>query len=190
MGLTIAVLFVGTLVAGVSLAVRRVSDPALTWAIRFGIAISLVGMALGKLMADLPSGIDGVSGAHTVGAPDGTPGMPVTGWSTTHGDLRVPHFVGLHALQLLPLIAVLLAAGSKRIRRLGNATLRVRLVWIAAAGYAAVVVLTTWQAQRGQPLLHRDPTTASEFVLLAIVCVAAAGTAVRSGHGKSNEPAV
>ncbi len=51
----------------------------------------------------------GGRGGHTVGAVDGGPGMAGTNWSTSHGDLRVSHFFALHALQALPLLAVVVA---------------------------------------------------------------------------------
>ena len=52
----------------------------------------------------------GGRGRHSIGGDDGGPGMPVTNWSTTHGDLRVSHFFALHALQILPLLAVFLSS--------------------------------------------------------------------------------
>jgi hypothetical protein len=88
-----------------------------------------------------------ISGAHSVGGLDGGPGVPVTGWSREHGDLRVAHFVGLHAIQSLALVAI----GLRRWRRPDAA--RVRAVLAATASYAAVFLLLLWQALRGQSVV-------------------------------------
>jgi hypothetical protein len=112
------------------------------------------------------------AGGHTVGAPDGGPGLPLTDWSTLHGDLRIGHFVGLHALQALPILAWLLA----RFTGLDERT-RVRLIRLAAAGMAGLVVLLSWQALRGQPLIAPDAETLAAAAAL-VGLVAAGGWAV------------
>jgi hypothetical protein len=120
------------------------------WALRLGLLITVLGAATGGLMVrPTPAQLDQarvthqmpISGAHTVGAPDGGPGMPGTGWSREHGDLRVPHFVGLHALQILPMFAWLFARN------------RPSLVIAAAAGYAVLFFALMGQALSGRPLL-------------------------------------
>ena len=153
-----AVIVLQTLLAAwlaVALWRQRFADPALGWALRVGLVVTVLGASTGPLMTRptaaqiaearvthrLP-----IAGAHTVGAPDGGPGLPVTGWSTQHGDLRVPHFLGLHAWQVLPLF-VMVALGGLADR------LRTRLAVAAGVAYGLVFVALVVQAFRGQPLL-------------------------------------
>lgn len=166
MGLTVVVLWVGTLFLSLRVGAQRLAPAPELLAIRLGMAIALVGMLVGVLMLVQPSGVDGISGAHTVGAPDGGPGMPLTGWSTVAGDLRVGHFVGMHALQVLPLVAHLT-------RRLAT-PVRLRLVATAGAGALGLTVLVTWQALRGQALLDPDALTVGAWVLLVVGVAASA----------------
>jgi hypothetical protein len=140
------------------------ADRALGSGIRFGIAIMVFGSCLAFLMprptpAQLQSLQAGQSpasiGAHTVGAADDAgQGLPLTRWSTAGGDLRVPHFVGLHALQLLPLVGFVLG---RRLR--GRAALAVSLTRIIGFGYLGIVLTTLVQALRGQPVLAPDAIT-------------------------------
>jgi hypothetical protein len=108
-------------------------------------------------------------GAHTVGGVDGGPGVPVTGWSREHGDVRVPHFIGLHAIQALALIAV----GLRRWRR--PESVRVRLVLAAAASYASLFLLLLWEALRGQSVVAPDAMALVTIASWAAVTVLALG---------------
>ena len=158
MGSAIFIQTFATIAVAVALWRHRFQDMAVGWALRFGMVITIVGALTGGFMtrptaAQLEAARAGermtIAGAHTVGAPDAGPGLTGTGWSTEHGDLRVPHFVGLHALQVLPLVALWL--GRLRVR----GRLRERLVLMAAAGYAGLYVMLLTQALRGVPLIAR-----------------------------------
>jgi hypothetical protein len=151
---------------------QRFEDPAMGWALRLGMIITIVGALSAGFMtyptaAQLTGAAAGqgmpIIGAHTVGAPDGGPGLSGTGWSTEHGDLRIPHFIGLHALQVLPLSALVM-----RRRRL-NIDTRVRLTLTAAGSYFTLVVLLLIQALRGQPILRPDALTAGLLGAWALV---------------------
>ncbi|MEO3746540.1 hypothetical protein [Plantactinospora sp. B5E13] len=172
MALMIIVVYTATLVLAVLLMIQRMPDRTIAWTLRLGLLIALVGMGLGYLMV-LPTpeqeAADPVTlvGAHSVGVADGGPGMWLTGWSTTGGDLRIPHFIGMHALQLLPLIAITLGLLGRRVRRLRDDRVRLRLILVAATAYAGLVALVTWQALRGQPLIHPDGATLTAAGLLA-----------------------
>lgn len=183
MGASIAAFWVANLVIGVLVLRERFTSAPVLWAIRIGLGLSLIGMAVAFMMP-VPTetqlaveevGRSPMLGAHSVGVPDGGPGMPITHWSTVGGDLRVPHFFGIHALQALPLFALFLRRFSQR-----DETTRTRLVLIASAGYAGLLALVTWQALRGQSLVAPDGLTLGAFALLAIAVSWASAAVLRA----------
>jgi hypothetical protein len=170
MGATITVVWLATVAIALRFLRERSADRVTASAVRLGLLVGLAGMAIGFLIS--------ANGGHAVGVPDGGPGLFLVGWSTTGGDLRIGHFVGMHALQLLPLVAAGLAAlGHDRL----DEAIGLRIVRIAAAGYAGLVVLVTWQAMRGQPLLSPDAVTLAALgALLLGTGVALVGALRRS----------
>ncbi|WP_375426377.1 hypothetical protein [uncultured Friedmanniella sp.] len=179
MGGLVALVFLGAVVTGVLLARQRGLPAVLGSGIRGGVAVAVLGMAAAILM--LVNRQYGDGGAHTVGAPDGGPGLPLTGWSTEHGDLRVPHFVGLHALQALPLLALLLQRYATRLTE----GAQVRLVRLTAVAAAGLVVLLAVEAERGLPLLAPDATVVTAgLVGLAVLGGLGALVVVRDVRGQ------
>jgi len=158
MGIAIVAQTLSTVAVAVALLRQQFEDRALGWSLRLGMVLTIAGAFIGGAMTRptevqvrmMQAGDVTVSGSHTVGAPDGGRGMPVTGWSREHGDLRVPHFVGLHALQVLPLLALAL----RRMRI--SSQKRVRLVVTLGASYAALVGILLAQALHGRPFLALD----------------------------------
>ena len=103
MGGAVVVVFTSALVAAGLLLSQRGLPVWISYGIGGGLVVVILGMAEAVLMIANTNGPS--AGGHTVGAPDGGPGLPFLGWSTQHGDLRVAHFIGLHGLQVIPLVA-------------------------------------------------------------------------------------
>ena len=178
MAVSITVLYLCTFVTSAALFFLRLPTPALTVAVRLGAVIALGGIGVAFLMTGpTPTQLtspDGIVGAHAVGVVDGGPGVPVLGWSTTGGDYRVAHFVGMHALQLIPLVALALTVLARRVPRLRSDTTQVRIVVIVALAYACGTVLLTLQAAAGQSVVH--PSGAVSAAAGAILLAASAAT--------------
>ncbi|MDQ3683532.1 MAG: hypothetical protein M3352_10760, partial [Bacteroidota bacterium] len=105
---------------------------AYVWGIRLGILFFILFSLEGGMMLTLTR--------HTIGSADGGPGLPLTNWSTQYGDLRIAHFLGIHSLQLLPLLGHYIAKSKKQIIAL-------------SVIYFVIVVAVFIQALSGTPLL-------------------------------------
>ncbi|MGA5761861.1 hypothetical protein [Nonomuraea bangladeshensis] len=97
---------------------------------------------------------------HNVGVPDGGPGLPLTGWSTVGGDLRIPHFVGLHGLQVMLVVALVLGLLASRVTRLHDERTRAGLV-AAARSRALVTSFPATSTSFGKRKGHRRATMAT-----------------------------
>jgi hypothetical protein len=101
------------------------------WAIRLSIVLFVIfsfeGFAMGSRLS------------HTVGALNDNSNLFIMGWSKTVGDLRVSHFIGMHALQVLPVLSFYVLKNTK-------------LTILMAIIYGLLALSTLIQALRGKPL--------------------------------------
>lgn len=192
MAASIVIVWLAALVVALLLFRARLGDPARSLAIRAGLVLALLGMALAFLMTgptpEQLNNFQGIAGAHTVGRPDGAPGHPLLGRSTEAGDLRVPHFVGMHALQAIPLAALLLEFGARRIPLLRAAGTRLGLLWILVISYLGALALLTQQALAGQSVVRPDAAFTTWAVMLLAAAGVAAAVVLTRGHRTVGEP--
>jgi hypothetical protein len=182
------VLFAMNLAGALAMARQKMIDPVIGVAVKLGFIAAMIGFGLGFLMtmpnatqlAALEAGQQlTMIGAHNVNALiDGQTRMiPVLGWNMDGGDLRIPHFVGMHGAQLVPLAALLI----KRLRRIAGRA-QVQLVCVAAAAHLGLTALVTWQALRDQSIVAPDMLTLGVLAALIAVTTLAARVVTRSSR--------
>lgn len=194
MATSIFILWAISIVMGFIMLRQSLPGKAFAWSIRLGLALSVAGgFGLGMLMtsptasqlAKMEAGdpdAGAIIGAHTVGAEDGGPGLPLLGWSTTHGDLRIPHFFGLHALQAIPLLGWFLARQREHWLKENH---KLGLVLTGTFGYIGWVGLVTWQALRGQSIMAPDWLTLATFAGLVTITLSLASIILLRAYSHS-----
>ncbi|MEO1678693.1 MAG: hypothetical protein AAFU80_11110 [Pseudomonadota bacterium] len=122
---------------------RRDANANLSPALREAIWL---GFLLTFILTMIVAGYMSAGGTRLVGVhPEGAATLPFVGWSGVTGDLRPAHFASLHAMQVLPLLAMWLDRGGR--------TGSVLTIRFAALGYAALTLAVFVQALLGLPLI-------------------------------------
>ena len=106
------------------------------WGMRLGLILFLASSFEGGYMS--------AQIGHSVGVTDGNGGLPMVNWSTKGGDLRVAHFIGMHAFQAVPFFAYTLEK-----YKIKSAT---AWTFIFALAYFAIFTAVFVQALLGKPL--------------------------------------
>ncbi|ATB33662.1 hypothetical protein [Melittangium boletus] len=168
MGIVITTLWVTMMVLTVMLMRTALTDRVLASALRIGAVVAVVGMGLGFFMTmphgEQPMGLEAgqtplENGGHSFGGRDGGPGLPLVGWSTTVGDMRPAHFLGLHGMQVLPLLAALLARRRSRSEAWSLAVIRA-----SGVAYGGLTLVLALQALRGLPVTQWDAAGIASLV--------------------------
>ncbi|MBM3793048.1 MAG: hypothetical protein FJW31_03065 [Acidobacteria bacterium] len=108
--------------------------------IRLGFLLFIIGGLGGMLMI--------MNQAHTVGAPDGGPELPLLSWSIKADDLRAAHLAGVFAIQALPLAGWLIS----RVMRDRQLAVQIGAVTAVALAWVWIFRSLLMQAVAGRPV--------------------------------------
>ncbi|WP_091522676.1 hypothetical protein [Microlunatus soli] len=180
-------LFLANLVLVIVLLIQRAGSRAINTAMIFGLPLAAAGMVVAFALAggghryqvtDAYGHPVELGAAHTVGAAPGGPGLPLVGWSTTAGDLRVPHFFGMHVIHLLLALVLVLVIASSRYPWLRPERIRTVLITVAGIWCTGIFLLLAAQAAIGQSVIMIDPRITGAGCALTALSAVAVGLAV------------
>lgn len=128
-------------------------SPSMRLAVRAGLLGLLVSLAVGGMMI-----ATGVTAARS--------GNPQVAYDTA-GAMKPAHFVAMHAILVLPGLAWLMGFTDWAERR------RIRLVWVAIVGYAALIAVVAVESYAGvsplaAPLIETVLSVAAMLALMAV----------------------
>jgi putative flippase GtrA len=150
MGGSALVIVMATFALGLS--VLRNPKPALATGLRLGAGWGAIFGAVATLIVAgaLASGRFSGAGPWIGSLRTDAGGLPIVGWSTSVGDLRVPHFFATHLIQVLPIVGWLADKMASKTRNSPNP----RWVVIVVLMLSLLLVGGLFvQALRGQPFI-------------------------------------
>ena len=159
MGMLVALVALVTVVITVRSFLRMDAPTSLRFAIRLGLVLMLASQMVGVQMI--------VEGGNTFGAA---------------GALKVPHAVTPHAVQVLPVLALLLLASDFLERR------RVEILAVGAAGYATLIASTVVQTYSGRSPLDLGILSSVIAVVGLGLLAVSAGFALRGVAARLHSP--
>jgi hypothetical protein len=120
-------------------------DRPVRWSTAFWLSV-LLGLVLTFVLGAGAGAVLSSGNGHWIGGVrSDAGGVPVFGWSRTGGDLRAAHFLGMHAMHVLPVVGLMAGRLLESRQAIGG-------VVVAASAYSAGTGLVFWLALRGIPL--------------------------------------
>ncbi len=163
MGVGVIPVEVGVLVLAIwTFSSLRDQRASLAWAIRLGMALLVVSQIFGNLIIQ--------NGVSKVFDPDTgeflMERVRTAAIFGAAGSMKIPHALALHGIQVLPILALILGQST------WDESRRLRVVLIAALGYAGMVAVSAAQTFRG--LAPFDLGGPAAFLLVASAATVAA----------------
>lgn len=129
-----------------ALAVLLLRHRPQAWSTAFWLSV-LLGLTLTFVLGAGSGSVLSAGNGHWIGgARTDATGVPIFGWSRTGGDLRVAHFLGLHVLQIMPVLGLIA-------ERWASGRIAAVIVCAAALAYGAATLFVFVQALLGLPFI-------------------------------------